>query len=324
MKATAGALLVAAALGAGHAAAAPQYALVDLGTLGGPGSYGAAVSDTGIVVGCSDVMPNGVRAFIYRDGAMRELGSGDSAPGNSCALAVNASGAAAGRSTSGELVIWNGASITRLGVRGDVGAISDAGVVVGGYGELGRTRPFMYSAGSLTDLGSLGGTDGSGYASALNAKGQIVGTSNGRAFVYEGGTMRDLGSLGGNNSAARGINARGDIVGMSANELAQPTPFIHSGAMQALPGPAYSGAVAINNKGQVVGSAEGTYGYLIEGDEVTRLSTLPAVVAKGWRKLVPTGINERGWIVGTGTTAEGDSRAFLLVPTANKLLRLPR
>jgi probable HAF family extracellular repeat protein len=65
-----------------------------------------------------------------------------------------------------------------------------------------------------------------------------------------------------------------------------------------------------------VGSGEGIRGFLIDGDAVTRLDTLPAVVAHGWRRLEPTGINDRGWIVGTGSNADGDLRAFLLVPAS--------
>jgi uncharacterized membrane protein len=128
--------------------------------------------------------------------------------------------------------------------------------------------------------------------------------------------MRDLGTLGGNGSVAKGINARGEIVGMSTDEFASPTPFIYygTGTMLALPGASSSTAIAINNRGQIVGSGEGIYGFLIEGDKVTRLDRLPEVVAQGWRHLEPTGINERGWIVGTAVNAEGNLRAFLLVP----------
>jgi probable HAF family extracellular repeat protein len=121
--------------------------------------------------------------------------------------------------------------------------------------------------------------------------------------------------LGGGFSTARGINDSGVIVGMSGDAFAAPTSFIYRKTMQALPGgPSYSSALAINNGGQVVGSGEGTYGYLVVDGQYTRLDTLPAVVAKGWRHLEPTGINDRGWIVGTGTNANGDLRAFLLIP----------
>jgi probable HAF family extracellular repeat protein len=302
-------------LAAGGAAAAPrEWTLVDIGTLGGPGSYGSAVSDNGIVVGCSDVMPNGVHAFVYRDGVLQDLGTGNAtASGNSCALAVNTAGAVAGRSATGELVLWQGGSVTGLGVQGNVGGMNEAGAVVGSYQSGGQARAFLYRSGVLSDLGTLGG-EGATAANAVNDRAEVVGSSNGRAFLYRDGTMRDLGTLGGNRSAARAVNGSGTVVGMAANEFGQPGPFIYDGVMRALPAGNYSEAVGINQRLQVVGTGEGRYGYLVDGGEVTPLDTLAAVQAKGWHHLQPTGINNQGWIVGTAFNAQGDSRAFLLVP----------
>jgi probable HAF family extracellular repeat protein len=295
--------------------AAASWTLVDVGTLGGPGSYGAAISNSGFVAGCADTPAGPAHAFVYSNGEMRDLGDPGSGP--SCALAVNNSGVVAGRSGTGEIVIWRSTGVTHLGVQGDVRAIDGAGVVVGALREGTRTVAFKYEAGPVTPLVSLAG-DASSIANGINARGQVVGTANGRAVVYEGGGARDLGTLGGNGSSARGINDNGAIVGMSADANGQPQPFLFDGAMHPLPGPGYSGAVAINNRGQVVGSAEGTYGYLIENGQYTRLDTLPAVAAKGWRKLEPTGINDLGWIVGTATTPGGDLRAFILIPATER------
>ena len=46
--------------------------------------------------------------------------------------------------------------------------------------------------------------------------------------------MRDLGTLGGNGSSAKGLNDRGEIVGLSTDANAQPRPFIFDGAMREL------------------------------------------------------------------------------------------
>jgi len=308
---------IAAALAAGtaHAAviSATSWTAVDLGTLGGPGSYGAAVSNTGYVVGCAD-LPNGMaHAFLY-DGRMHDLGTGGGDPnGSSCALAVNDRGVAAGRSSSGDLVIWSGNSVTPLGVKGSVGGINDFNVVVGAAGQPGATHAFVYSNGKLTTLGS---TDAVGEATAINLRGQVAGTIAGRAFLYENGSLRDLGSLGG-FSSAKGIDERGQVVGMSTDSRGTPYPVLWSaGKMQLLAaGPVSSSAVDIDDFGHVIGSAEGTYGYVITNGAYTRLDTLPAVVAKGWRHLEPTGINESGWIVGTATDGAGNLRAFLLLPS---------
>jgi len=78
---------------------------------------------------------------------------------------------------------------------------------------------FLYSGGSMQDLGTLGGIASYGYG--INASGQVTGaaytTSNTiqHAFLYSGGSMRDLGTLGGTNSGGFGINTSGQVVGSS-------------------------------------------------------------------------------------------------------------
>jgi probable HAF family extracellular repeat protein len=298
-------------------ASAADWTLIDIGTLGGPGSYGAAVGNDGTVVGCADVLPAGAHAFAWKDGVMRDLGLASDAEGSSCALAINDQGVIAGRSSSREVVIWNGTAVTRLGIQGDVGGLNRFGELVGTYeAGGGLTRAFKYANGQVTPLGTAGAYSA---ANAINARGEIVGVMNGRATVF-GDSPRDLGS-----GAARGLNERGMIVGHVANEFGQPTPFLYRGAMTSLPAPSFSSARAINERGQVVGSGEGIYGWLVDNGRYTRLADLPAVIEKGWRKLEPTGINDRGAIVGTGTDPQGNLRAFLLVPSAkaaSKPLRL--
>jgi probable HAF family extracellular repeat protein len=236
---------------------------------------------------------------------MRDLGPG-------CALAVNDAGLVAGRIETGELATWQDSAITRLGVKGNVGGINAAGVVVGSLADGTTTRAFVYANGAMTTLPGE-------KAAAINSHGAIAGTANGHAFLYQGGVMRDLGTLGGNASEARGLNDRGQVVGMSTDANGQPLSFLDDGAMSALPAPAYSSVAAINGRGQVVGSAEGTYGYLVDNGAYVRLDTLPEVASKGWRHLEPTGINDQGWIVGTGTNADGNLRAFLLIPATERI-----
>jgi probable HAF family extracellular repeat protein len=313
-------LAVVATLGAAEKAGADAaWTFVDLGTLGGPGSYAAAVSDNGNVVGCADTAGGASHAFLWQEGAMRDL-EPTSGTAASCALAVNGKGIAAGRGANGELSIWDGERVTRLGVQGDVGGINESNGIVGSYKVGAETRAFLYSGGALADLPALGG-NASAYsaAAAINEQYQVVGVSAGRAFLWDRGNLTDLGTLGGSSGAAKGINDRGEIVGMASTSEAQPAPFLYDGSMRELPAPAYSGALAINNRGQVIGSGEGIYGYLIDNGEMVRLDTLPAVAAQGWRHLEPTGINVRGWIVGHGFNANGDVRAFLLMPATAKV-----
>src|SRR5947209_6042802 len=98
------------------------WTLVDLGTLGGPGSYATALTNGGLVVGCADVPGTGAHAFVYQSGVMRDLGTGTAtSDGSSCAYAANDTGTVAGRAASGELVDGTYAGVTHLGLQGPVG-----------------------------------------------------------------------------------------------------------------------------------------------------------------------------------------------------------
>ena len=308
------AFLLGAASGAASpfaAAAVPRWTVVDLGTLGGPGSYATAVSDTGFVVGCSDVMPQGVHAFIDYQGVMRDLGTATDDGGNSCALAVNDAGTAAGRAGNGDLVVWSAGSVTRLGVKGNVGAINDAGAIVGSHPDGARSVAFLYRDGTLVDIGNPAVAS---EATAINAQGEVVGASGGRAFLYRDGTLVDLGTPGGGSSIAKGINDRGEVVGMASDGHGAPAAFLFDGTLRALPGTGGSAAIDINNRAEIIGSAEGSFGYVVARDALTRLDALPEVRAQGLHRVEPRAINNRGWIAGTAVDAQGDTRAILLVP----------
>lgn len=304
-----------ATLAAARPLPARDWIIVDLGTLGGGAANALAVSDSGYVVGCSELAGGGLHAFIYRDGVMRDLDAAHPSSGAaSCASAVNDDGIAAGR-IGEEIVVWSGSSARHVGVEGWVGGINNAGVVAGTYKFGNSTRAFMLIRGAIVNLGTLRGPAGvSSEATAINDRNQVVGTSNGQAFLYENGAMRELGS-----GRANGINIRGEIVGMTSSN--GPVPFIYTGVMSLLPGPSYSGALAINNRNQVLGSGEGIHGYLIEGGTYTRLDSMPGVTAQGWRRLEPTAINNRGWIVGNAVGPLGDPRAFLLMPRERSTAR---
>src|SRR5258706_4815173 len=104
---------------------------------------------------------------------------------------------------------YSGAS--GINARGEVVGSSDNGYV---------RAAFLYSNGSMRNLGYLGSGGPDNRALAINNAGNVVGSVGIshitiRAFFYAGGSMIELGTLGGQNSSASAINSTGQIVGDS-------------------------------------------------------------------------------------------------------------
>ena len=189
---------------------------------------------------------------------------------------------------------------------------------------------FLYSNGTITDLGSLGGTDQGSTGFAINRSGEVAGlsgtTTSGvtHAALWTGTTTVDLGALAplssGSWSAAFGINDSGQVVGgwapSQSTRGTESHPWLYSnGTMTSLPVP--SGltapsceAIAINNSGQILGNCTTASGVgpavLWQNGTVTTLATLG-----GLHVTYATAINNNGQIVGYGTTSTGASDGFL-------------
>jgi probable HAF family extracellular repeat protein len=160
---------------------------------------------------------------------------------------------------------------------------------------------FLYSGGTMTNLGTLG----QGVASAINDKGQIVGyystntqANYDRGFLYNGGIVRDLGTLGGTYCVARGINNSGQIVGNSWTTNGSSHAFLYSGGVMADLGIS-GGAFGINNSGQVVGWLNAGHAFLYSGGLMADLGTL------GGRSSIAYGITSAGQVFGTADTTNG-------------------
>jgi probable HAF family extracellular repeat protein len=230
--------------GGPHAFLYTDGALINLGTLGGPGSYALAINNHGQVVGTSYIAPRSIQthAFLYSDGIMTDL--------NALAGDTSVSGLAQG--------------------------INDRGDVVGLMGG----RGFLFSAGKIQHLDSFFPTS---INNRGQIAGFI--TTNGMAALYSGGTLTKLGSLGGLSSAANAINERGQIAGGSATQTGRGGAFLFSrGEMinlgsisDALP---LSLAFGINNRGSVVGQIyspglDGIYhAFLYEHGQMFDLNSL--------------------------------------------------
>lgn len=221
--------------------------------------------------------------------------------------------------------------IVNLGALGESsygGSINNAGQVSGtSYNTpIAFARAFLYSGGTMHDLGTLGGTNsnalGLNEPGGLNEAGQVAGTSglsNGsaRAFRYSGvpgagGSMANLGTLGGSGSVGTTINNLGHVTGASsitgnlaAHAFRSSGPPGSGGAMVDLGtlGGIESFGLGINDAGQVVG-----YSFVTgnESDEQAFLYTgtsgaggsMVALGTLGGRSSVAFSINNAGQIAG--------------------------
>lgn len=186
--------------GSDHAFLWQEGVMTDLGTLGDT-SWAADINNRGQIVGTSTVAPNGFvepRIFLWQDGVMYDLLGVFSE-----ARAINNRGQVVGRwaprgGPQVPLVWWNGviAEIPDLD-HGTAEDINDAGQIAltGSVTEHAPTRAFLWDAGMLTDLGTLGGPYS--VARAINQRGQIVGlswttTGEVHGFEWHDGVMTDI------------------------------------------------------------------------------------------------------------------------------------
>ena len=296
-----------------------SYAITDLGTVGGTESYGYAINNRALVVGgsylacqCSE------HAFLWGSGAIHDLGF----PG--VATALNDSGQVAGLN-SGHPFVWSRQTgLTAFDVFGQANGINDEGQVVGSMGGP-EPHAFLWSDGSLQDLGTLGGDLST--AIAINCRGRVVGQASApdhsrHAFLWtQSSGMKDLGVLDtmlGGTSAATAINDEGDIVGDSSSILLGATHavwFSRSGPVDLGTLGGISMAYGVNNLGQVVGTSN-NHAFVtdLHGGPMIDLNTqIPSGTC--WDLFSAKGINDAGQIVGTGQLPGYDIiHAYLLTP----------
>jgi len=290
--------------------------IISLGTFGGTFSYAAAINDDDQVVGfalnatpdsfdlgdfCQNFpMPTQMRAFIWHDGVMLDIGTLGGT--DSCALFVNQRGQAAGHSFTNS-------------------------IVNPGTG-LPTIHPFLWDGQAMKDLGTLGsGTWAT--AAGINNRGQIAGTSNladdltFHAFLWDDGKFVDFGSLGGNFVEPIGLNDKGEIVGQAQliggatthAFLAKDGKMMDLGSLAGNP---CSAAISINAKSQLVGWSHDCFGnnahafLWVKG----RMTDLNAFVPMGssLTLTIATFINDGGEITAEGVLPNGDQRAILLIP----------
>jgi probable HAF family extracellular repeat protein len=309
--------------------------IVDLGTLGGNSSQGFAANNRGQVVGVAlndtpenpdfagfmndlgGVLPAAqqVRAFLWQNGSMQDLGT----------------------------LGGNDASATMINERGQIAGCSFTNTTPNDTTGIPTVHPFLWSNGTMQDLGSLGGTlavIGSfnlwTTGQVLNDFGEVIGTSTldadeaWHAFVWSNGRMIDLGTFGGSSSEATAINNKGQVLGRA---IVTDTPLVRhaflweKGQMTDLGAVApctRSTAIGINSANQIVGSLGGctvdpsdpayfSAFYMEKGKPMVDINTLITPASDihldgAWN------INNRGEILANGFLPDGSGRVALLVP----------
>jgi probable HAF family extracellular repeat protein len=299
------------------------------------------ISNNGIVTGSGWMRSRySGSAYLYKDGTTRPLWAPDTWA--AAGWSVNVEGAVAGR-VGAEAWTWDksgaGTNLDAL-VPCDVGSdrsstatgINDVGdVALSFICDRGGVRVFgayLYRAGSLIELGTLGGNYT--WASGINNVGQITGNSflppdgdgevRGHAFIWKDGHMRDIGTLGGPGSGAQDINDAGHVVGMSTNAADENRGYWYDGStMHQLPSCDGEGnwpqPKAINNHDQITGNffRKGFEAFLYEKGRCRLLLNLLDGSGAGWTSLQADDINDHGVIVGSGLF-NGKGHAFIATP----------
>ncbi|HLO29543.1 MAG TPA: RHS repeat-associated core domain-containing protein [Anaerolineales bacterium] len=244
--------------------------MTDLGTLGGRFSYPIAINEAGQVLGTSDVGGR-EHAFLWEDGVMTDLTPADSS--SSGAVAINDAGqvivASSPVNSPPRPFLWEDGVMTNLGTLGTYAepvAINQAGQVIGrsGLAVTLQEHAFLWEDGAMRDLGTLGGY--TGIPVAINDVGQVIGYSTRlgsetilRGVVWRNGMITELGTLGLDSTTIPvAINKVGQIVGNSPSMKGEHAFVWQDGVMTDLGtlGGWASEAIAINEAGQVIGSAD--------------------------------------------------------------------
>jgi probable HAF family extracellular repeat protein len=173
------------------------------------------------------------------------------------------------------------------------------------------THAFVWSNGTMTGLGTLGGNYSQGLS--INLSGQVVGSADtgtgSSSFLWNGTTMTPLSGVG-----AYWINDAGQIAGACTDSTGSYPCVDSNGTLTRLPQPSNpavrcGGASAINNNGQAIATCDDTssneHAVLWQNGTATDLGTF------GGPNGVAAAINDLGQVAGYAMTSSCAQHGFL-------------
>jgi probable HAF family extracellular repeat protein len=291
----------------------------DFGQIAGRYDTGATFTNTNATTGLTQT--NNVRqGFVWNNGVQ---------------TALTSTGVKSGQSNAGGL---DGETVTLL--TPNVNTIGNRGQILGTGDEVRQPNPLPTDRGLVWTPNSSGGYDlvvndfggDESYLFDTNNRNQVPGrniTGDYDAAVYfENGVKIDLPDLGGNGGTARGINAKGQIVGYvdsdgildaTSTNTAAIWEKDANGVYQLTTLGTFGNAQAtlrdINNAGQIIGSStNGLSGAAATSTPfVYQNGQLTAIGSLGGKTGSTNGINEFGEVVGASQIASGSNHGYVYI-----------
>lgn len=317
-----------------------QFAVREVGNLGGSLAEALGVNNSGVVVGLSKNRRAEQRPFRYYAGQTSDLGGLIRMP-IGVAFNVNDSGEIVGLAGDGRLhtaafcIKGHKAQFLQApgGEYAEARASNRTGAVVGVRTDrVGRCHAFLFTkhhmvslpcpksamceAVGISDKGLVGGFISVPHGISLRST----------ACVWRGGRLTQLHVPGASTSMATSVSPAGTVVGEARDASGRSQAFTWCAErMRVIAGPRGSSlrGLGVNDVGEVVGEAAGpgrkTWAFLCRAGRVIDLnSTIHH--NSGWHLNTASAISKRGSIVGCGLF-HGCQAAFLLTPTSSSAYR---